>query len=435
MAKCLQKTFSPAVAKQKAQKATVYIEATDDGGTCNVFEARSTVNATGFVSSAYNAQKSVDLSSVCSSNCGGGSFGGVSSADPVVFENSLNFNATEVALGVHRVPMYFASAGTYTVTYDITDIASAFGTTGNSYTETVTVAAAGWQVVDFDLAAGPDALLTSAWVPSALGAQSRVTVSGLTVGDEVRIGSIELYESREDIKTNGVFVGLCTTAIEPSQSRSRNTDDCGETDWDTSGKENTISLTINKRTANDYLLDVTAEKEREVSGYMPISAEATVEAVTINGIDFGKVQFSDIYNNGCGLTAAYIDGNCGKVNLERVSSVTPMQLGDNEYQILDGVADPSQIGTFLVDDTYVGSTMTVTYLKAMTVKRSVSGDEIQPRRYRAWYSLEDSNNVTKVYELEGFAPTSSNIGAASGTETTAFTVEATYDRMITSRAV
>lgn len=432
--KCLQASFDPGTAKIKAQKATIHIEVTHGGGTCNVFSARNSVNATGFAAPAYNPQKTADLSSVCSEVCGGGTYGGVTTADPASVENVLNFNATEVATGVFRGSVYFQNPGTYTVTLDVTDKTAVLATDANSYSETV-VSAGGWTVVDFDLNAGPDAVIGGGWVPSALGAQTKVTIGGVAVGDEVRVGDIEAYASREDIKRKDVVTGTCVTAIEPSQSRSRNTDDCGDTEYDSSGKENTISFTIGKTTSNSYVLDVTSEREVEVNGYVMQTAVVDVEAVTINGINYGKVQFSDIFNNGCGFSSAYVDSNCGKVMLNQVNSRTPVALGDQEYMILDGIADPTQLGVFLVDDVYVGKQLTVKYQKSAVVKRVVTGEEIQDRTYKAFYSVERSDGTVREYEIVNFAPTSFTEGAISSTETSNVTVEGTYDKMIISRAV
>jgi hypothetical protein len=431
---CLQTKFDPGTAKVKAQKATVQIEVTHGGGTCNVFEARKSINEEGFVSGNYNAQITADLSSICSDVCGGGTFGGEVNDTTVSVENELNFNATGIASGVIRVPVYVDSAGTYVVTLAAADKSNDVNVDANLYTEVITTPG-GWTVVDFDLSAGPDSLLGGGSTLTALGANVEVSVAGVTVGDEVRIGDIEAFESREDIKRKDVITGTCVTAIEPSQSRSRNTDDCGDTEYDSSGKENTASFTIGKTTLNDYLMDVTAGKEVEVDGYTMATATVTVDPVAINGIDYGKVQFSDIYDNGCGFSSAYVDAGCGKVLLSQVNTRTPVALGDQEYLILDGNAEPTNLGVFLVNSSYVGSQITVTYLKKQTVRRTVTGDEIQDRSYRVFYKLERSDGVVREYELTNFAPTSYNLGGASSTEATFATVEGTYDTMVISRAV
>ena len=142
---------------------------------------------------------------------------------------------------------------------------------------------------------------------------------------------------------------------------------CFPSDYSTAPVEEELTTELLGLPVYFHLLDPRAKLNKNVGVGRLEVAEASVSAKTVNGINYGAYQLPSTFASSCNITSVELP-TCGGLNeADIVCTVNASQdLLGNEYVIFEESGDGTITNWVLVDDQYVGQTITITYTVADT---------------------------------------------------------------------
>ena len=193
---------------------------------------------------------------------------------------------------------------------------------------------------------------------------------------------------------------------------------CAASEFDPNSGTMTGTITANKVSSNFYLLNPTAYAEDIESIGVPSIVTRTVTAETINGVDYGVIQLSDMVEGECGFIYIQTPGCANNATeLIRVSSPLPVALEGTQYQVLSTASGLANLGKILVSSEWVGQELNVVYRKGIDADVIVVRDEFKSYHVRAIAPLNKKDGSTEyhIYENVFLTTNANNISRSSDT--------------------
>ena len=317
--------------------------------------------------------------------------------------------------------LYAPAAGTYTVNTAIGSSAtSAFSiTASDQYVYTVVATSAGFYPVTVDLSQLPDLVTGGGYVNAALFTHLQISVTSPVVG--AGVSSISLLESYADLQCAQVIKAFCVDSVTGDNSITNIAQACQKAK--ASGREATVSMTINQITGDLKMLDPGMKKTENASVLKPVTREVVAQSITINGEIYAYIDLGTNANiNQCLPVDALIAGLCGPngkgLQLQRIcSDFTGQIIPDGQFVLWNGVNGSTVAGRLLMDDKYIGQKICTSYFTSQTsTKYSASGD-MQDLEVSLFVLAGRSDGKTELWEYpdvlltSGFGPNFSKTDA------------------------
>lgn len=347
----------------------------------------------------------------------------------------VKYDATEFYQGLVTYYVDFPEAGTYTVTTTISDINNPTQTNSDAWTQEITVTEAGFRPIVVDMSKVPTTVTGNGWIENEAGATMKVTI---TAADETVIGnygisSIYLYDSIEDFEVNDTVTIRCLSEITADLTIDAVDASCFGAGYDEDSTSIEYTITGSAIEPNYWKLNPTASKGDLTEYWMQANDDREVKSITIDGIDYGYVQFPDMYVEECGFVGAQISEGCNthEKMLTRVNSPVPLDITEREFIVLDGTTtDSSFAGMILFNSDLIGQRVTVTYPKRQTVRHTFASDEaVNERRVRMIIPFKTTGGQEYMYQFNHVLITSFPMMIGIGEDTTfSFTISIQRDK-------
>lgn len=355
-----------------------------------------------------------------------GTMSGTATATAPLTAYKILANATEFSAGVLTVMVKFAAAATYTASLHVGDYAASAGTAGQDYvtwTVSVTTAAAGTFPVTFDMSQAPTATVNAGWTPSTTGIDFAVALGGVTAGQVVGLSSVNIYGSIDELNNKNDIVVASLSSIEITDAIETTAAEDGTTDLLRHTVEGTI--TANKLSSNALMLSPGTVRTRSVSAPKLVIKQMTPVAETINGVAYATLTVSDIFSDRCYPLVPIVDicGLDGK-GVQVVSlagSDYGQTLANGSMVLLSSANATTRTGKIIMNASYVGTTVNVSYYKTVTGDKYAVGDDFGTNEWTVIIDEKMSNGKTRVTEIPNVLITSApsvNLSATAATQST-----------------
>lgn len=427
MAKCSSENFTfrlDQVGKLKNEDI-VLIDILDDLSSCAKINTRTAgTTGTGVTGLFFNAANVPEDAFGCSKNkCfNTGTLQGTASGTTVTFpEITKTMDATLYAAGLLTGYVLLPEASS-AITVSVT-IADYYDSTfANTDTYSVTInpeLGAGLYPFVIDLGTEPTSSEGNGWTPSTLGVRIKAGLAGVKSADVVGISSFAFFESIEDLQIDKTVIVSCIDSIGDSQSFDVVEGACSTSEYDPNSGTMTGTITANKVSGNFWLLNPTAYKEDTDSIGIPSIVTRTVTSETINGVEYGVIQLSDMVEDECGFIYIQTPGCANNASeLIRVSSPQPLTLDATQYQVLSTASGLANLGKILVSKDWVGQELNIVYRKAVDAEVIVVKDEFKSYHVRMIAPLNKKDGSTEYHIYENVFLTSNANNISRSSETT-----------------
>lgn len=427
MAKCSSDSFAfrlDQVGKLKNQDIVI-IDILDDLSSCAKINARTAgTTATGLSNLYFNAANVPDDAFGCSKNkCyNTGTLQGVATATSVTFPELVkNLDATIYAAGIITgYALLPASDNALNVSVEIADYYDADFDNTDTYTVSIKPElGAGLYPFVIDLGTTPTTTAGDGWTPSTLGIRFRVKIGTVVANDMLGISSFAFFESIEDLQIDKTVIVSCIDSIGDSQSFDVIEGACSQSEYDPNSGTMTGTITANKVSGNFWLLNPTAYVDDAETIGIPAIVSKTVAAETINGVEYGVIQLSDMVENECGFIYIQTPGcTNNSEELVRISSPQPVALDATQYQVLSTASGLNNLGKILVAKYWVGQELNIVYRKAVDADIVVVKDEFKSFHVRAIAPLNKKDGTVEYHIYENLFITTAANNVSRSSETT-----------------
>lgn len=427
MAKCSSENFTfrlDQVGKLKNEDI-VLIDILDDLSSCAKINTRTAgTTGVGVTGLFFNAANVPEDAFGCSKNkCfNTGTLQGTASATTVTFpEIAKTMDATLYAAGLLTGYVLLPEAdAAVTVNVEIADYYDSAFTNTDTYAVSIKPElGAGLYPFVIDLGTEPTSSKGNGWTPSTLGVRIKAGLTGVKSGDIVGISSFAFFESIEDLQIDKTVIVSCIDSIGDSQSFDVVEGACSTSEYDPNSGTMTGTITANKVSGNFWLLNPTAYKEDADTIGIPSIVTRTVTAETINGVEYGVIQLSDMVEDECGFIYIQTPGCANNASeLIRVSSPQPLTLDATQYQVLSTASGLANLGKILVSKDWVGQELNIVYRKAVDAEVIVVKDEFKSYHVRMIAPLNKKDGSTEYHIYENVFLTSNANNISRSSETT-----------------
>lgn len=270
----------------------------------------------------------------------------------------IKYDATEYYSGILTFYLYASNPGTYTFSVlvgDISEVSSnESGSDGNfdRYNLTVKFDEAGYKPITIDLSSSPNSIIGNGWDVTSKGAVVRIqvlrTTSGITEDTTFGISTICVHDDISDFELGESAWLWCPTSITDGMTLTTIDTTCGAQTYDQSSYSEDITFEASRVSPNFHALNPLENKGEATEAYFLERAEKTIESVTINGVEYGKIDVPDLSTDICGFISATIPG-CDRFAsiFHRISIPTPTTLDDRDFQLLTSAAGVDDDGVSL----------------------------------------------------------------------------------------
>lgn len=317
---------------------------------------------------------------------------------------SVGYDATEFYAGVATYYVYLPAAGSYEVKTTMSDISNQSQSKADVYTQTITAQAEGFQPVVVDFSKAPQTQSGEGWTASEKGAVISVSVKPASATQIPNIGlsSFYFYNTIEDFEVNDVVKLGCVDEIAGDLTVDPVDASCWSSGYDPASIAIERTITAKAVTPNWWKLNPLMTKGNQTSGWYIQSDEREVQAITIDGVSYGYVQFLDMQVDECAFTTAAISEACNVTDatLNRVSSPVVVDLNEKQFLVRNDSAttDAADIGMLLFHSSLIGLKVVVSYPKKAVIEQRVATDEaLGERRVRMSFPVTQTDGVTVVY--------------------------------------
>lgn len=427
MAKCSSENFTfrlDQVGKLKNEDI-VLIDILDDLSSCAKINTRTAgTTGTGVTGLFFNAANVPEDAFGCSKNkCfNTGTLQGTASATSVTFpEITKTMDATLYAAGLLTGYVLLPEADSaITVSVEIADYYDSTFTNTDTYAVSIKPElGAGLYPFVIDLGTEPTSSAGNGWTPSTLGVRIKAGLAGVKSTDVVGISSFAFFESIEDLQIDKTVIVSCIDSIGDSQSFDVVEGACSTSEYDPNSGTMTGTITANKVSGNFWLLNPTAYKEDTDAIGIPSIVTRTVTSETINGVEYGVIQLSDMVEDECGFIYIQTPGCANNASeLIRVSSPQPLTLDATQYQVLSTASGLANLGKILVSKDWVGQELNIVYRKSVDAEVIVVKDEFKSYHVRMIAPLNKKDGSTEYHIYENVFLTSNANNISRSSETT-----------------
>lgn len=322
----------------------------------------------------------------------------------------IRHDATEFYAGVLTFYVYSDKAGTFSVKVELGDITQlGSNSLGNwdSYTQDVTFEEPGFRPVMIDLAQIPNGVVGTGWQADTRGAVVRIDIQVLAdlAPATVGVSSICFHDSVEDFETNDTVEITCLSDLTNEITADAVDASCWGSGIDPTSLSIDFSITAMAATGNFWKLNPMEYKGTKTSGYTLVTDQKTVGSITYNGINYGYIQFPEMFMDECGFTGISIADQCNvsDAELTRVYSPVPMNIHERQFQVMDGTfSEELDAGTILVHESLIGLDIVVTYPRQAQGQEYIADDtRLNKRRVRMTYescTVEDGKKSVFTYD-------------------------------------
>jgi len=192
------------------------------------------------------------------------------------------------------------------------------------------------------------------------------------------------------------------------------------------------TITAGKVSPNWWKLNPLMSKGTKTNGWYIPGDEREVLSTTINGVEYGYVQFPDMQIEECAFTTAAIADKCNVTDstLNRVNTPVLVDLNERQFIVLDGTTTEStDAGMILLHSSLVGLSVIVSYPKKAVVEQYLANDEaLDERRVRMSFTEVQTDGIKNVFVYNNVLVTSFP-GTINNEETSfEFTISIQRDR-------
>lgn len=426
MSKCSSDSFTfrlDQVGKLKNEDIVI-LDILDDLSSCAKINTRTAgTTGTGISGLYFNAANVPEDAFGCSKNkCfNTGTLQGTASATTAIFPELVKaMDATLYAAGlITGYVLLPASETAITVSVQVADYYDSAFANADTYSVSIKPElGAGLYPFVVDLGTEPTSSAGNGWTPSTLGVRLKVSLSGVVSSDVVGISSFAFFESIEDLQIDKTVIVSCNDTIGDNQSFDVIEGACSTSEFDPNSGSMTGSIVANKVSSNFWLLNPTAYAEDvEVAG-IPSIVTRTVVAETINGVEYGSIQLSDMVEGECGFMYVQTPGCANNASeLVRVSSPQPVALDGTQYQVLSTASGLNNLGKILVSKEWVGQDLNIVYRKQVEADVIAIRDEFKSYHVRAIapFNKKDGSTEYHIYENIFVTTAANNISRSSET--------------------
>lgn len=332
---------------------------------CACVNAKNGVSRPGSIVATYNKYQIPDDAFNCEpDNCiNTGTLSGTvqppdegTEGDNLVIDFPIRYDATEYYSGILTFYIYSDKAGTFNFSASIADI-SEIGKTSSEinadvYRMTIVFDEPGFKPVTVDLSSAPTSVLGDGWNVTTKGSIMRVVItrasSGITVPTIIGISTICVHDDISDFELGESAWLWCPTSITDGMTLTTIDTTCGPQTYDQSSYSEDVTFEASRVSPNFHALNPLENKGEATESYFLERAEKTIESVTVNGVEYGKIDVPDLSNDICGFISATIPG-CDRFAsvFHRIAIPTPTTLDDRDFQLLTSAAGVDDDGVSL----------------------------------------------------------------------------------------
>lgn len=269
----------------------------------------------------------------------------------------IKYDATEYYSGILTFYVYASEPGTYTFSARIGDISQAYigsSTQINAdvYIITKTFTEQGYQSVTIDLSSTPNNVIGNGWEVSTKGAMVQILFNreSLDLENPVTFGisTICVHDDISDFELGESAWLWCPTSITDGMTLTTIDTTCGPQTYDQSSYSEDVTFEASRVSPNFHTLNPLENKGAATESYFLERAEKAIKSVTINGVEYGKIDVPDLSNDICGFISATIPG-CDRFAsvFHRIAIPTPTTLDDRDFQLLTSAAGVDDDGVSL----------------------------------------------------------------------------------------
>lgn len=347
---------------------------------------------------------------------------------------AVGYDATEFYAGVATYYVHLPVSGSYELTTTMSDMVDPSQKNADVYSQTIEAKGEGFQPVIVDFSKAPQSQSGDGWAASGKGAIINVDVKNND--DEVAavagISSFYFYDTIEDFEVNDVVKIGCIDELAGDLTVDPVDASCWGSGYDPTSISIERTLTAKSATPNYWKLNPLMSKGTKTDGWFIQGDEREILTTTVDGVEYGYVQFPDMQINECAFTTAAIADKCNVTDstLNRVNTPVIVDLNEKQYIVLDGTTtELTDAGKILFHPSLVGLTVVVSYPKKAVVEQYLANDEaLDERRVRMSFSTVQTDGVKHVYVYNNVLITSFP-GTVNNEETSfEFTISIQRDR-------
>lgn len=273
-------------------------------------------------------------------------------------------DAREVAAGAFTFYVKPASyPATVTVTFSATDTFAA----ADVYTLTYSTDPQtddGYIPVTIDLTTAPDSQAGGGWAKDT-NPVGYVKIEGTVA---MGISSLAFFESILDFDINDVVTVGCLSSMGGSFDVGVIESRCTAAGYDDNITSLSFPVTGNNVSSNWMLLNPLLSRGEAANGFEIEMVEKTVEAITVDGTQYGVVHITDAADD-CGYYAVQPAEDCDARYFTRVSVPNRIiALDDTHFQVMPG----DDVVDILMNGAYIGKTVRILYPKTVEVEELVA---------------------------------------------------------------
>lgn len=276
--------------------------------------------------------------------------------DNLVIDFPIRYDATEYYSGILTFYIYSDKAGTFNFSASMADI-SEIGKISSEinadvYRMTIVFDEPGFKPVTVDLSSAPTSVFGDGWNVTTKGSIMRVVVarasSGITVPTIIGVSTICVHDDISDFELGESAWLWCPTSITDGMTITTIDTTCGAQTYDQSSFSEDITFEASRVSPNFHVLNPLENKGEATESYFLERAEKTIESVTVNGVEYGKIDIPDLSTDICGFISATIPG-CDRFAsvFHRIAIPTPTTLDDRDFQLLTSAAGVDDDGVSL----------------------------------------------------------------------------------------
>lgn len=306
----------------------------------------------------------------------------------------VRYDATEFYAGILTLYVYASRAGTYVLTIrvgDISEIGSP-STTANAdvYLRSVTFTEAGFKPIVIDLADTPSSVTGDGWQATTQGAYVRVTVPTVSATTTFGISSICFHDDTTDFQTADAVIATCLTDLNFDFSGDPTDATCFGQGYDSTTLAVEFGFTATAFTPNFWKLNPLEQLGDATEGWYPAIDRREVQAISLNGKQYGYVQLPEITDMTCGFLHVSLAETCDVMNgeLARVYSPYPMNIDERQFQLITSEFTEINDKAILVHNSLVGMDLIIDYPRRAEVEEYIATDSnINKRRVNAAFTV------------------------------------------------
>lgn len=316
--------------------------------------------------------------------------------------NNMYIDGVKLSAGVVTFYVTVDAPGVYNVAYSAGD----YGDSANfdTWVNVLDVATAGSYKVTFNLTDAPSSTTGTGWSPSTTGVYQSVIVDPVTAPAEVGVSTFSYYEGLDDLKGNVVINLECLQSFGNDFEAEVTEQICGGSTYNTNSTDRDLEFQAIKASRDPNILAPNNHKVRDLNTSHYTTTTLTASAYTDdNGTEFATLQVSDIAQACDQAVGVLLKDDCGATELDQISVSGGVKSMDKDsFILLDGSTGSDDKGRILLDSSYTDKTFCVNYPQLVVADAIVTTTEFKDVVVDAQFKRSYVKNGKKVTSVINF---------------------------------